>query len=257
MPELAGLVPESIKEDGILDAATDPNYAPMEFTTEDGGTLEGVDIALTEGIAAVLGLSPSFRREAYTAIPTGVRTGRFEFGVASLTIGPKDELRTNAVLYFRSGSQLVRAKQAPQLTPTSMCGHAIASLEGSVQVAELAEVSKDCRQGDYAAIEIVAEATQDSVTEAVTRGRADGLLADSPVANLAVNQNSTALELAGAPYDVASFGMLTRKELRGFTRAVRSALQVLIDSGYYAQVLQKWNVQKGAVKTARIQWSSP
>ena len=257
MPELAALVPESIKEDGILDAITDPNYAPMEFTIEDGVNVEGVDIALTKGVAEVLGLRPRFRREAYTAIPAGVRTGRSELGVASLTIGPEDELRTNAVLYFKSGTQLVRAKQAPQLSPTSMCGHVIASLEGSVQVAELAEASRDCRHRDYSAIEIVAESTQESVTDAVIRGRAEGLLADNPVANLAVNQNPTTLELAGASYNEAPLGMLTRADLRGFARAVRDAVQHLIDSGYYAQVLRKWNVSQGAMKTATIHWASP
>lgn len=255
-PEIAALVPESIKQDGILEAATDPNYAPMEFPSEDGTTVQGVDIDLTEGVAEVLGLVPRFRREAYTAIPDGVRNGRFEIGVASLTIRSERQLRTNAVLYFESGTQLVRSQQAQSLNTESMCGHKIASLEGSVQVAELTRESRSCRDRGYSDIEIMGESAQESVTRAVVSGRADGLLADTPVANLAVNKNPTSLELAGASYDKAPLGMLTSRELSGFTKAVRNAVQVLIDSGYYAQVLRDWNVTGGEVDTARIRWST-
>lgn len=256
VPEIAALVPELIKGDDILDAATDPNYAPMEFTSEDGVTVEGVDIDLTKGIAKVLGLMPRFQSEAYTAIPAGVRTGRFELGIASFTITSDQHPRTNAVLYFESGTQLVRSKHVPSLTRTSMCGYTIASLEGSVQVAELTQASRDCRDLGYSDIEIVAESTQDSVTRAVVSGQANGMLADVPVANLAVNENPATIEFAGESYNHAPLGMLTRGELRGFTKAVRRAVQVLIESGYYAQVLHRWDVPDGAVDNARIRWST-
>ncbi len=256
LPEIAALVPASIKDDGILDAVTDPNYAPMEFTDEDGVTVVGVDIDLTKGVAEVLGLTPRFKTEAYTAIPAGVRTGQFELGIASFTIRPEDQLRTNAVLYFESGTQLVRSTQVPALTRTSMCGHTIASLEGSVQVETLTQESKDCRRRGYSDIEIVAASTQESVTRAVIGGRADGMLADIPVANLEVEENRATIELAGDPYNKAPLGMLTKAELRGFAKAVRRAVQSLIDSGYYAQVLRTWGVSEGAVGNASIRWST-
>lgn len=250
--DLAELVPESIKTDGILTIGTDPNYAPMEFTSEDGLSVTGADIDLATGVAQVLGLSPRFEREAYTTIPTSIRTGRFELGIASLTIPPDKKLRTDAILYFESGTQLARSKQSLGLTPENMCGFKIASLEGSIQVAELALTSKTCRSRGQASVQINAMSSQDAVAASVVNGSSDGLLADFPVTQLAVRENPESMELAGPAYDKAPLGMLTSADFRKFTRAVQGAVQLMMDSGYYRQVLDSWHISSGALVKARI-----
>lgn len=250
---LARLVPEAIRSDGKLTVGTDPSYPPMSFTTPDGASVQGVDVDLISGIATVLGLTPVFNEDAFTALPVAVRTGRVEVGISALTVRLPHRL-TDAVLYYRSGSQLVRNNRAPGLTTDTMCGTTIAVLEGSYQVVQLKTASRNCVASGQNPVSIEALSDQRQVTRAALSVAA-GMLTDTPVASYSVQQHPDRLTLAGEPVAPAPLGMLTAPELPRLARAIRGALQRLIDSGYYDQVLRTWGVPEGAVSTARIQWS--
>ena len=252
---LASLVPESIRDSGVLTIGTDPSYPPMEYTTGNGDEVAGVDIDLASGIAAVLGLEPQFRLDAYSALTTGVRAGRYDMGIASLTITPKTRLRSNAVLYFRSGSQLVRGVAHEGLTPQSMCGYAIAAIEGSIQVQQLTDADQDCRDEGREPIDIVALSTQDEVTNSVVVSDTAGMLSDRPVAEYAVSRNAATLQLSGRTFDLAPLGILVSSDFPKLTRAIKGAVQTLMATGYYDAVLRAWSTQSGAIDRAKIVWA--
>lgn len=252
---LARLVPEAVRTDGTLTIGTDPSYPPMEFTTPDGSEIQGVDVDLASAIATVLGLTPEFTEDAFTALSVAVRAGRVELGMSALTVRPRHRL-TDAVLYYRSGSQLVSSSNsAPDLTPNTMCNQSIAVLEGSYQVVHLKRFSRACvRRGD-SPITIEARSDQTQVTRATLSASVAGMLSDRPVALWTVREYPGRLDLAGATFARAPLGIIAAPELRRLTRAVRGALQQLIESGYYHQVLRTWSVSEGAVPSARIRWS--
>ena len=253
---LADKVPDAIAEDGLLEVGTDPSYPPMEMLTTDGTSVEGVDIDLATGIATILGLDPEFRSEAYTAIPTSVRSGRLELGMASLSMDPKEELDTNAVLYFEAGTQLVRRKAETDLTPQNMCGYRIATVEGAIQVAQLTTASRACREAGSQPIEITPASDQQAVTDLVVTGQAQGMVTDSPAATFAVAEFRRELAASGEPYRVLPYGALTSVEFKKFARAVRGAIQNMIDSGYYDAILDKWGVRDGAISKSKIRWAT-
>lgn len=252
---LVAMVPSSIREDGRLSIGTDPSYPPMEFIGDGDTTVQGADIDLATGIAAVLRLDPEFVQEGFTAIPMAVRTGRFELGIAALTLPGDQTPRTNAVVYYESGSQLIRSPDVPKLAPANMCGYRVAVVEGSAQVRQLTRINERCHRKGLDLIDIQAFSGQQQGTEAVIGGGADGFLTDSPAAQSAVARDPRKLEAAGPMFGRAPLGMLTAPEFRRFTRVVKLALQQLIDTGYYQQVLDKWHIPEGAVHTARIRWA--
>lgn len=252
---LADLVPRQVASDQTLTVGTDPSYPPMEFIGASGTTVEGVDIDLAGAVATVLGLRAQFENEAFSALPTSVRTGRVEMAASSLTITPGTPIDTDAILYFRSGSQLVGAGSSSGLSPSTLCGRTIAALEGSVQVRDLARRSRQCRSGGEPPLTIEARSDQEQVTTAVLSGRADGMFTDSPVAQFAVRQHPGQLTAVGRPVNPAPFGMITPPEYPRFAKAVFGAMQYLIESGYYDAVLQRWQVADGAVARAKIRWS--
>ncbi len=253
-PAISSLVPDGIRKDGILRVATDPTYPPLEFLDEQG-QVQGADIDLVVGIATVLGLEPQFEEEAFTAIPVAVRTGRYELGVAGLTIRQDQRQLNNAVTYLRAGSQLVRSAAAPELGRDTLCGAVVAALEGSVQIEELVAKSRDCRSAGQKSVEVVPFPDQESATDAVLTGAAQGLLADSPVTQDIVDRYPGELEPASRVYAMKLLGMLTAAEYTSLTRAIQQALQQMIDTGYYGRILADWNVQQAAVGRARIKWA--
>ncbi len=253
--ELADLVPRQLSADGVLTIGTDPSYPPMEFIGESGSTVEGADIDLAGAVATVLGMRAQFENEAFSALPTSVRTGRVEMAASSLTISRRSPIDTNAVLYFRSGSQLVAGNSGPGLTMATLCGRTIAVLEGSVQVRALAARSRSCRTDGRPPLRIEARSDSEQVTTAVLSGRAVGLFTDTPVARFSIAQHPRQLSAAGPAVNPAFFGMITPPEYPRFAKAVAGAVQHLIDTGYYAAVLARWDVSEGAIARARIRWS--
>lgn len=133
-----------------------------------------------------------------------------------------------------------------------MCGFEITVLEGSVQVAELKQANRTCRESGLSGIEISATASLEASADLVSTGAADGLLADFPATQYAVQQNPTTMELAGDAYDRAPLGMMTSPAFPKLAKAIRRAVQSMINSGYYAQVLKAWDVSDGAVDKATL-----
>lgn len=253
---LAELVPRSIARDGVLTIGTDPSYPPMEFIGSESGTVEGVDIDLATAVATTLGLAAEFEDEAFTALPDSVRAGRIELAVSSLTVDPDKPLTTDAVLYFMSGNQLVASTAAPGLSAMQLCGRTVATIEGSTQVRTLTRFSRDCRDRGLPGIRIEALSDQSQVTRAAVTARVDGLLSDTPVARFAAGAHPQALSLAGQPFDPAPLGMLSRPSSTRMAKAVRRAVQRLIDSGYYAVILRRWGIREGGVERATIRWNT-
>jgi polar amino acid transport system substrate-binding protein len=248
--QLAAAVPDRVRQDGRLTIGTDPSFPPMEEVLADG-RIAGVDIQLALAIARVLGLQADFRLDAFTAIQPGVRAGRFELGIAALSVAPGQRLSTDAVLYYVAGSQLVRpVGSAASLA--ALCGLAVGTPEGSVQIEDLAGRSRACSDGGAAPITIVAGETQEDVTADLLAGRTAGMLTDSPVAQVAARTHPGRLELAGPAENPLPYAMLTApSETSGsFALQVLGALNRLIADGTYLAILQEAGIGDGAVDRA-------
>ena len=252
---LVELVPAAVREDGLLTIGTDPTYPPLVFSEDGGRTIEGADIDLITGIATILQLEPSFKRETFTALPADVRSGRFDVGMSAFSIRGRDRRTTNAVVYYKSGTLLVRAADVTSLNADDMCDYRIAVLEGSIQIRQLNKISKKCRRADLRPIDIQAFTDFSLVTAAVTTGQADGFVADTPVSQTAIAADPDRLERAGRPFAPTPLGILTAPEFPALTQAVKGALQQLIDSGYYEEIMRKWQITDGAVPRAKVKWA--
>ena len=55
-PEIQKLVPQNIKDAGVLKNGASTDYAPAEFKKEDGQTPTGYDVDMVKAIAKVMGL---------------------------------------------------------------------------------------------------------------------------------------------------------------------------------------------------------
>ncbi len=248
--QLAALVPDSVAADGVLDIGTDPSYRPMEYTTADG-LLTGVDIQLAQAVAATLGLTPVFSFEAFTALESGVRAGRFELAAAALTVRPDTTLATDAVLYFDSGTRLAR-QQGSAVTLDDLCGTAISVLEGSVQLSDLEAESDRCRTAGRAGVRAVAGETVDEVVRALLVGDAEAMIGDSAVIQAGVRSYSLQLELDEQVVSPAPLGMLTMPDDDALADAVAAALDRLIRQGVYDEILLSGGLTEGAVAAAVV-----
>ncbi len=131
------------------------------------------------------------------------------------------------------------------------CGKTVAVQKATVQVPDIQDKSKTCEAEGQAAIDIQQYALQSEATTAVVSGKADAMLADSPVVAYAIQQ-APQLEQLGEIYGTAPYGIVVPKEETEFATAVQGAVQSLIDDGTYMQILDEWGVGNGAITTSEV-----
>ena len=243
---LSAKVPDEIKKDGKIVVGTDATYAPNEFLAEDGKTIQGFDVDLFNAVAAKLGLRAEFVSAPFDNIIPSVGSGRYEIGVSSFTINDDRKKQVDMVSYFSAGTQWA-AKTGSDVDPDDACGKKVAVQKATVQVDDLEARSKKCTDGGKAKIEILQYQGQDEATAAVVSGKADAMLADSPVVAYAVKQTKEQLQLVGEIYDSAPYGYVVKKNQGEFAQAIADALKACIADGTYRQALEKWGVEAGGI----------
>jgi polar amino acid transport system substrate-binding protein len=92
---------------------------------------------------------------------------------------------------------------------------------------------------------------QNAVNLAVSSGRAELGMADSPVVAYQIKQSNGQFKLIGKSYEFAPYGFAIPKT-SGMTTPILAALKHLIADGKYTQILTKWGIQSGAISTPKI-----
>jgi polar amino acid transport system substrate-binding protein len=254
---LAAQVPAAIKSKGTLNVATEAQYAPNEFIASDGHTVIGMDAELTDAIASKLGLKAKLINSDFETIIPGLAAGRYDLGVSSFTDTKEREKTVDFVDYFSAGiSFYAKSSANPGVsTVADLCGKTVAAEKGTVEAEEAEAQSKKCTKEGKKAVTALSFPGQNAVNLAVSSGRAEVGMADSPVADYQVKQSEGGFKLIGKEYEVAPYGIAIPKTT-GMTQPVLGAVKAVIADGTYAKILAKWGLQSGALTTAAVNGAS-
>jgi polar amino acid transport system substrate-binding protein len=244
--DLASKLPESIKNAGVIKIGTDATYAPNEFLAAEGKTVQGMDVDLFNQVAAKFGVKTQWEPSKFGSIITGVNGKKYDMGISSFTINPDRLKEVDMVSYFNAGTQWATQPGNPKgVDADTACGKNIAVQTGTVQETEdLPPRQKKCGSNK---INVLSYDSQAQATSAVVTGKADAMLADSPVVAYAVKQSGGKVEALGDIYDAAPYGYVLPKGETEFGQAIVEALKQLEQEGAYKAALEKWGVQQGAI----------
>lgn len=244
----AALVPQDVKDKGTLVIGTDASYAPSEFLAGDGKTVQGFDVDLFNAVATKLGLKTDWQPAKFDSIITGVQGKKYDVGVSSFTVNEERMQQVNMVSYFNAGTQWAAAPGNPKnVDPAQPCGLTVAVQKATVQAEEdLPPKEEACKKAGQP-IKVLVYEGQDQATAAVASGKADAMLADSPVVAYAVQQSGGKIEAVGDIYDAAPYGYVIAMEQSGLADAIVAALKSLAADGGYQKVLDTWGVGDGAI----------
>ncbi len=244
--DLKAQLPEDIRSAGVIKVGTDASYAPSEFLAGDGKTVQGFDVDVFNAVAAKLGVTAEFQPADFSSIITGVQGNKYDVGVSSFTINDERKQQVNMVSYFSAGTQWATAEGNPNgIDADDTCGKIVAVQTGTVQQTD--DLPARQRQCGDNKIKVLQFKGQDQATSAVVTGKADAMLADSPVVAYAVQQSGGKLATLGDIYEAAPYGYVVSKEDTAFADALASALQAVQTDGSYEAALSKWGVEQGAI----------
>lgn len=245
----AALVPASIKSKGSITVAADASYAPNEFLASNGTTVVGMDADLAQAIGTELGLKVNVKNATFNAIIPGLVDNRFDLGMSSFTDTKAREKQVNFVTYFSAGTSFyTKANGGAAVTNLgSLCGLKVAVESGTTQEADDKAQSTKCTGAGKKAVTVLSFNTQSQANLALSAGRADVAMADSPVAAYQVKTSHGAFKLVGTPYGTAPYGIAIPKTATTMDKAVLAAVKDLISNGTYTKIMTHWGIQAGSI----------
>lgn len=250
-------VPAALKSKGTLTVATDPSYAPNEFFANDNKTIIGMDVDMANAIGQVLGLKVNVVKQDFAGIIPGLASGKFDLSLSSFTDTKEREKTVDFVTYLSAGTSLMvksgnPEKLDPAASSTSLCGKKIAVEKGTVQEdPDVPDRSKKCTSAGKSAVTALVFPDENGANLALSSGRADAVLGDSPVVAYAAKQSGGQFEIVGASYANAPYGIAIPKA-NGLAQPVLQAVKKLMSDGVYTAVLKKWGVDAGAITDPKI-----
>ena len=250
-PQAVAALPGQYSQDGILNVAIDPTYAPNESTDGHGNPV-GWEVEFGNAIAARLGLRMQYTKVNFASILSNVKQGSFDLGLSSIFDIPARREAVDMVDYYSAGTQWAQRVGGLNVDPNNACGLVISVQTSSYQAdVDLVARNKKCVAAGRAPIKILSYTIQTDSIEAVKLGHADAVVADSPVTQYEVKSSGGKLEIKYPPYDEHFYGVAVRKG-NGLSKALQLAIQSLIDDGTYRGILATWGVQLGAIPKSLI-----
>lgn len=247
-PSIASQVPAAIKSKGTLTVAADATYPPDEFIASDGKTVIGMDADLAKALAQVMGLQASVQNVTFDAIIPGLAAGKYDLGMSSFTDTKEREQIVDFVTYLTAGSAIFgKATGGPDLaTLDALCGHTVAAERGTTQQEDIATQDQKCKSEGKPGVTPAIFPDQNGVNLAVTSGRADAAMADSPVAAYIAEKSNGQLKVTGGPFPPEPYGIAIPKN-SGLAQPVLAGIKALMADGTYKTILEYWGLQEGAI----------
>jgi polar amino acid transport system substrate-binding protein len=241
----AALVPAKIKSKGTVIVAADASYAPNEFIGP-GGQVVGMDADLAKALFPVLGLKVKIVNATFNTIIPGLSSGKFDVGMSSFTDTKAREKVVNFVDYFEAGTSFFeKSSGGPKVTNlASLCGLSVSVETGTTEQSDAQGQAKKCPSSKK--LNVLAYPTQSAANLALSSGRAQVGMADSPVAAYQVKQSGGKFKLTGDTYGTAPYGIAVPKSDGTLDKAILAALKDLQKNGTYKSILSKWSISSGA-----------
>jgi len=241
----AALVPAKIKSKGTVIVTADASYAPNEFIGS-GGQVVGMDADLAKALFPLLGLKVKIVNATFDTIIPGLSSGKFDVGMSSFTDTKAREKVVNFVDYFEAGTSFFeKSSGGPTVTNlASLCGLSVSVETGTTEQSDADGQAKKCPSSKK--LTVLPYPTQSAANLALSSGRAQVGMADSPVAAYQVKQSGGKFKLTGDTYGTAPYGIAVPKADGTLDKAILAALKDLQKNGTYKSILSKWGILSGA-----------
>jgi len=244
----AAAVPELA--DGVLQVGSDIAYAPIEFFEEGTQNPQGLDIDLANALAEELGVRTEFVNTGFDGIVDALNVSRFDILMSAMTVTEKRSLEIDFVPYFIAGTDILIPAGNPKNIGAieDLSGLTAAVQIATIQVDQLQAANEQLKAAGKPEIKVLTFDQNPLAVEQLRIGRADAVLADSPVAANDARLSEGELETVGLTIPPEPYGIGVRKESTQLKAAIEDALQTLIANGKYEQILKNWGLEGGAIE---------
>ncbi|WP_115787105.1 ABC transporter substrate-binding protein [Arthrobacter silvisoli] len=244
---LFNLLPQEVKDKGVLTVATQPDFEPANFTPAGESGIKGYNVDLMEAMAKELGIPVKWEKVPFDQILIGMQSGKFDAAIAGMTDRKKRQEQVDFIDYQWAGTVFMVQKGNPKGITSAVdggCGVKIGDVKGSDANRLVDQMAAACIAKGKPATQLISFPNSSDKNLALTSGRIDAIF--WPDMAVTVIQRETGDKLESLPVDFEEkvyLGMTFNKQQTKLRDAFLSALKEIHKDGTYGEVLKKWDVE--------------
>lgn len=224
--------------EGVLVMATNAAFPPYEF--KEGDDFAGIDVEIAGKIAEKLGMTLEIQDVEFGSIIGGVQTGKFDIGMAGMTVTDERLESVNFSKSYATGIQVVIVNE----------DSAIASLDdlkgdGSMKFGVQQDTTGDiyasdtAEKGGYGEENVIRYKTGAEAVMALKAGKVDAVIIDNEPAKSFVAANE-GLKILEGNWVLEDYAIAVAKENTALLTAIDNALAELTADGTVADIIAKY-----------------
>lgn len=248
--ELRELLPPEHRDSGTISASTNPTFPPNQFK-DPHGTIIGFEIDLVRAAASVLGLDVHVQQQDFNLILPSISAGTVDVGTSGFSDTEERQRSYDFVDFYISGISWATTP-GNSVDPQDPCGLTVAVQKGTYSDTDDVQVKSDqCVAEGRPAIDKLVYDSANAAANATALERADAMSSDSAVTDYAIQLSEGKLVPAGDAFDTTPFGWAFAKGSE-LVLPFAAALDHLVSTGYYEEILEPWGLTDGAVDTVTV-----
>lgn len=222
----------TIKE-GKLIMATNAAFPPYEY--KEGEKIVGIDAEIAQAIADKLGLELEIVDTDFNSIIPGVQSGKYDMGMAGMTVTPK---RLKTLDFSDSYATGIQSIIVPENSKIKTVDDLSSSTKIGVQVATTGSIYASDDYGSEAVNEFKNGA---AAVQALVAGKIDCVIIDNEPAKAFVKANK-GLKILDTAYTEEEYAICFKKGNTELQKKVNDALNELIKDGTVQKIIDKYIV---------------
>ena len=224
--------PDDTQEPAVLHMATEGTFPPYEYY--DNGQLVGIDIEVAGAIAEKLGMTLETTDIAFESIIPGVQAGKYDIGMAGVTVNEERLQQVNFSDSYATGVQVVIVKEGGKVQSLDDMADAIIGTQSGTTGFIYAS-------GDFGDDHVKSFTKTTDAVEALKNGQVDCVLLDNAPAEALVDANPDAgLSILETAYTVEDYAIAINKENTDLQAKINAALAELVADGTLQSIIDKY-----------------
>ncbi|GAA1287998.1 ABC transporter substrate-binding protein [Saccharothrix xinjiangensis] len=250
----AALLPADVKARGVIRfAASIGGTPPSAYYAEDNRTALGQDIDIAEGVAKVLGVRVEREAASFEAILPALAAGKYEVGTGNFGVTEARKQTIDFVTYVNDGQGFAVRANDDRLSGVDrldqLCGLKIGTGTGTTFEATLEREKHVCPDQGKPPYEVLPFSEGSAVYLGLQQGHLDVVMNTiNGLRHAAANQPN--LRFLGE-FKRLDVGFALKKG-SPLAPALQAAVNELIESGAYRQILDKWGTTDSAIPRSEI-----
>ncbi len=230
--------PEQGEEKAVLTMATNAAFPPYEY--KEGDDFAGIDIEIAQAIADKLGMTLEIKDVEFGSIIGGVQTGKFDMGIAGMTVTDERLQSVNFSTSYATGIQVVIVAEGSDIKSLDdLKGDG--SMKFGVQQDTTGDIyaSDTVEKGGYGEDNVIRYKTGADAVQALKAGKVQAVIIDNEPAKAFVAANE-GLEILDAEWAREDYAIAIAKENTELLEKVNNALAELKEEGKLDEIISKY-----------------